>query len=58
MGGKKRPCHIEWRGWSLKLEFQHMVNWWRIRSYNEVNIEKGHDSINIQTPQEIAVDSQ
>ena len=37
--------------------FKHMVNWRRIRSYNEVNIERGHDSIDIRTPQEIAVDS-
>ena len=38
--------------------FRHMVNWRRIRSYNEVNVERGHDSIDIRTPQEIAVDSQ
>ena len=38
--------------------FKHMVNWRRIRSYNEVNLDRGHDSIDIRTPQEIAVDSQ
>ena len=37
--------------------FKHMVNWRRIRSYNEVNLQRGHDSIDIRTPQEIAVDS-
>ena len=38
--------------------FKHMVNLRRIRSYNEVNIERGHDSIDIRTPQDVAVDSQ
>ena len=38
--------------------FKHMVNWRRIRSYNEVNRERGRDSIDIRTPREVILEDQ
>ena len=38
--------------------FKHMVNWRRIRSYNEVNRERGRDSIDIRTPREVTLEDQ
>ena len=36
--------------------FRHMVNWQRIRSYNDVNAVRGHHPIDIRTPREIIQD--
>ena len=33
--------------------FRHMVNWRRIRAYNEVNRQNGYSNIDIRTPEEI-----
>ena len=38
--------------------FKHMVNWRRIRSYNDVNRERGRDSIDIRTPREVTLEDQ
>ena len=37
----------------VSWNFNHIVNWQRIRSYNDVNVDKGHDPIDIRTPREI-----
>ena len=36
--------------------FRHMVNWRRIRVYNEVNRQNGYPAIDIRTPEEIVHD--
>ena len=36
--------------------FRHMVNWRRIRAYNEVNRQNGYPAIDIRTPEEIVHD--
>ena len=36
--------------------FRHMVNWRRIRAYNEVNRQMGYPAIDIRTPEEIVHD--
>ena len=40
----------------VSWNFRHMVNWQRIRSYNEVNVDWGHNAIDIRTPREIVDD--
>ena len=40
----------------VSWNFRHMVNWQRVRSYNEVNVERGHNPIDIRTPREIVDD--
>ena len=30
-----------------------MVNWQRIKSYNQVNVDLGHNPIDIRTPKEV-----
>ena len=40
----------------VSWNFRHMVNWQRIRSYNEVNADGGYNPIDIRTPKEIVDD--
>ena len=40
----------------VSWNFRHMVNWRRIRAYNEVNRQNGYPAIDIRTPEEIVHD--
>ncbi|MCY3819665.1 MAG: N-6 DNA methylase, partial [Gammaproteobacteria bacterium] len=40
----------------VSWNFRHMVNWQRIQSYNQVNLDRGHKPIDIRTPREILDD--
>ena len=40
----------------VSRNFRHMVNWRRIRAYNEVNRQMGYPAIDIRTPEEIVHD--
>ena len=40
----------------VSWNFKHMVNWQRIQSYNQVNVDRGHRPIDIRTPREIVDD--
>ena len=40
----------------VSWNFRHMVNWRRIRAYNEVNRQMGYPAIDIRTPEEIVHD--
>ena len=37
----------------VSWNFKHMVNWQRIKSYNQVNVDLGHNPIDIRTPKEV-----
>ena len=40
----------------VSWNFRHMVNWRRIRAYNEINRQNGYPAIDIRTPEEIVHD--
>ena len=44
---------VERRLFGVSWNFRHMVNWRRIRAYNEVNRQNGYAAIDIRTPEEI-----
>lgn len=37
----------------VSWNFKHMVNFWKIKQYNAINLREGHRMIQIHTPTEI-----
>lgn len=41
----------------VSWNFKHMVNFFRIRQYNSINLRLGHQIIDIRTPKEVTYDT-
>lgn len=41
----------------VSWNFKHMVNFFRIRQYNSINLKFGHSTIDIRTPKEITYEN-
>ncbi len=42
----------------VSWNFKHMVNFFRIRQYNSINLKFGYSTIDIRTPKEVTYENQ